>query len=251
MGLAVRALELDLDAFEGPFDLLLTLILKEELALSDVEVAEVVVTFVERLEERGEADVEACGEFLVLVAALLELKVRELLAEDDELDLDELDPEEAAAELAERLAEYRRVKAGAAWLEERLAAESDRYFRLGPAPLAQTPARPLAPQQPERLAEALRRLAAEPPAPSLSHLALRLPPVSLFVERFRRLLGRRRAFSFDEEVDGLSRLEQAVAFLAILELRKSEEIVLVQPEPLGPISVALRGPMRALGLPAG
>ena len=65
----VRELELDLDAFEGPFDLLLTLVLREELDLAEVDVAGIVVTFVERLAERGELDLEACGEFLVLVAA--------------------------------------------------------------------------------------------------------------------------------------------------------------------------------------
>jgi segregation and condensation protein A len=245
--LAVRDLDLDLDAFEGPFDLLLTLVLKEELALSEVEIAEIVVTFAQRLLGEGPderhgvdlapPDLQLCGEFLVLVAALLELKARELFAEDDELDLEDFDPDDAAAELAERLAAYRRVKAGATWLEERLEAESDRFFRLGPAPLAPAPVRPLAPQDPQRLAAALRVLATEPPAPSLAHLALKLPPLSLFLERFRAALRRRRQFVFDEEVDGLSRIEQAVAFLALLELRKTGEIRLGQPAPFEPISV--------------
>jgi segregation and condensation protein A len=235
--LAVHDLPLDLDAFEGPFDLLLTLILREELPLSDVAIAEVVVAFAEQLDESRPADVEACGEFLVLVAALLELKGRELLAEDDDADIPELDPDEAAAELAERLAEYRRIKAGAGWLEERLAAESDRFFRIGPAPGTQVSPRPLAPQDPETLASAIRRLAAEPPAPSLAHLALRLPPVEIFLERFRAALRRRRQFTFDEEVDGLSRIEQAVAFLAILELRKSGDVRLGQSAPFQPITV--------------
>src|SRR5436309_7415499 len=95
----VRELELDLDAFEGPFDLLLTLVLREELEPRDVDVADVVVTFVERMEEREQLDLDACGEFLVLVGALLELKARELLPEQ-EVDLADLDPEEAAEEMA-------------------------------------------------------------------------------------------------------------------------------------------------------
>src|SRR6266704_938908 len=78
----VRELELDLDAFEGPFDLLLTLVLKEELDLADVDVAGIVVRFVERLAEREALDLDACGEFLVLVAALLELKARGLFEEE-------------------------------------------------------------------------------------------------------------------------------------------------------------------------
>ena len=57
-------------------------------------------------------------------------------------------------------------------------------------------------------------------------MALRFPPVSQFLERFRALLTRRRLFDFDTEVDGLSRVEQAVALLALLELRKSGEIAL-------------------------
>ncbi|HSC49786.1 MAG TPA: segregation/condensation protein A [Gaiellaceae bacterium] len=232
----VRELELDLDAFEGPFDLLLTLVLKEELDLAEVDVAGIVVTFVERLAERGELDLEACGEFLVLVAALLELKARGLFPEE-EAELSELEPEEAAEELARRLAEYRRAKEAAAWLAERLEAEQDRFFRLGPAPLAPKLERRLAPQEPEALAAALRALAAEPPQVSLAHLELRFPPVAQFLERFRAVLGRRRVFDLDAEVEGMSRIEQAVAFLALLELRRGGEVALEQAAPFAPIRV--------------
>src|SRR5215210_6691778 len=126
----VRELDLDLDAFEGPFDLLLTLVLKEEVDLADVDVAGIVVAFVERLLERDELNLDACGEFLVLIAALLELKARALFP-DEEAELADLEPEEAAEELARRLAEYRRMKEAAAWLAERLAGERDRFFRVG------------------------------------------------------------------------------------------------------------------------
>jgi segregation and condensation protein A len=235
---AVRDLDLDLDAFEGPFDLLLTLVLKDELELADVEVAGVVSAAEDAMHlPQGEIDLEFCGEFLVLVAALLELKARGLFPEQDASPVEELDPEEVAGELAERLALYRRFKAAAGWLEERLAAESDRYFRLGPAPLAPVPDRPLAPQDPQALAAAVRALAAEPPEPSLAHLAQRFPPVSLFLERFRAVLRRRRRFVFDREVEALARVEQAVAFLALLELRKGGEVKLSQAAPFEPITV--------------
>jgi segregation and condensation protein A len=233
--MSVRELDLDLDAFEGPFDLLLALVLREELPLAEVDVAGIVVAFIERLGERDELDLEACGEFLVLVAALLELKARGLF--DDEADLAELEPEEAAEELARRLEEYRRIKEAAAWLAERLAGERNRFFRLGPAPLAPRAERRLAPQDPTLLAAALRAVAAEPPEVSLSHLELRFPPVTQFVARFRALLGRRSRFDFDTEVAGLSRVEQAVAFLALLELRRAGEISLEQARPFAPIRV--------------
>jgi segregation and condensation protein A len=232
----VRALDLDLDAFEGPFDLLLTLLLKEELEPREVDVAAIVVSFMERLAERDELDLEACGEFLVLIAALLELKARGLFP-DEAADLEGLEPEEAAEELSRRLAEYRRMKEAAVWLAERLASERDRWFRLGPAALAPRPERRLAPQDPVALATALRALAAPPPSVSLEHMALRFPPVTQFLERFRALLLRRSRFDFDAEVGGLSRVEQAVAFLALLELRKSGDVALSQPAPFAPIRI--------------
>jgi segregation and condensation protein A len=236
MATAVRELPLDLDAFEGPFDLLLTLVLREELELRDVDIAEIVLAFVERLAEREELDLEACGEFLVLSAALLELKARGLFP-DEELDLEGLDPEEAAEELAERLAAYRRFRAAAGWLEERLDAESDRYFRVGAAPLAPTPSRPIAQQDPAQLVVALRSLAAVPAEPSLRHLVLTYPPLSRFLDRFRTLLRARGRFAFDNEVDRLSRVEQIVAFLALLELRKRGEAQIAQAGPFEPITV--------------
>jgi segregation and condensation protein A len=235
--LPLRDLELELDAFEGPFDLLLTLLLREELEPRDIDIAAIVLAFVEHMADREELDLEACGEFLVLVSALLELKARALFPDED-AELGELEPEEAAEELARRLAEYRRMKEAAAWLLERLGAEQDRWFRLGPAPFAPEPERRLAPQDPAALADAVRRLAVPPPTVSLGHMALRFPPVSQFLERFRALLGRRRLFDFDSEVEGLSRVEQAVALLALLELRRSGEIVLSQAQPFAAIRVS-------------
>jgi segregation and condensation protein A len=241
----VRELELDLDAFEGPFDLLLTLVLRDELQPRDVDVAEVVVTFVERLAQGAgvasspeweRLDLDACGEFLILVGALLELKARELFPEE-KVELADLDPEEAAEELARRLEDYRRMKEAAGWLLERLASEQDRWFRLGPAPLAPKAEPRIAPQEPEALAQALRLLAAPPPEVSLDHMALRFPPVTQFLERFRVLLRRRRRIDFEQEMAGLSRVEQAVAFLAVLELRRAGEITIEQAAPFAPIRI--------------
>jgi segregation and condensation protein A len=236
----VRELDLDLDAFEGPFDLLLTLVLKDELDLRELDVAGIVLAFLERLAEREELDLEACGEFLVLIAALLELKARGLFPEEA-AELAELEPEAAAEELARRLAEYRRMKEAAAWLRERLQLEGDRFFRLGPAPLVPRVETPLAQQDPEQLAQVIRLLAVEPPEVSLEHMALRFPPVLQFLERFRAVLRRRTRFDFDGEVGGLARIEQAVAFLALLELRRSGEITIDQAAPFAPIRVARTG----------
>ena len=245
MPVAVRELELDLDAFEGPFDLLLSLVLREELELRDIDLADIVIAFVEHLDAKGELDLDACGEFLVLISALLELKARRLFPEED-AELAELEPEEAAEELARRLAEYRRAKEAAGWLRQRLDERRDLFFRLGPAPLAPQPERKLAPQDPEQLAAALRLLAVEPPAPSTRHMALRFPPVAQFLERWRLLLRRRVRFDFDAEVAELSRVEVAVAFLALLELRKQGEIAIAQASPFAPIRISRADSERSL-----
>ncbi len=235
---SVGELDLDLDAFEGPFDLLLTLVLRDELALREIDLAEVVIAFLQRLEALDRLDLDACGEFLVLISALLELKARGLFPEE-EAELSELEPEEAAEELARRLAEYRRAKDAAAWLSDRLASSRDRFFRLGPAALAPVPPEPTyALQSPLRLADALRALAVEPPAPSTAHMALTFPPVSQYVERWRSLLRRRGRLDFDQEVAGFSRIEIAVAFLAVLELAKQRELTVSQASPFAPIRIS-------------
>ena len=95
----IAELELDLDVFAGPFDLLLSLILREELDLLEVDLAEVVVAYLDHLEAADELDLEAATEFLVLIAALLELKSRLMLPGEEVEELDELGPAEAAEEL--------------------------------------------------------------------------------------------------------------------------------------------------------
>src|SRR4051794_22706296 len=130
--MVVRELELSLDAFDGPFDLLLALVLREELDLADVDVAEIVLAFCERLAEQGRLDLDACGEFLVLVSALLELKARGLFPEET-AELEELEPEDAAEELARRLAEYRRGEQGGGGVAPRPGAGGGRLFPPRPA----------------------------------------------------------------------------------------------------------------------
>jgi segregation and condensation protein A len=242
---AVRELELDLDAFEGPFDLLLSLVLREELPLRELDLAQIVVAFIEHLAERDELDLDACGEFLILISALLELKARAMFPEED-AELAELEPEEAAEELARRLAEYRRAKEAARLLRDRLEARRDFFFRLGPAPLQPKVERKLAQQEPEQLRAALRLLALEPAVPSTEHMALRFPPVAQFLDRWRSLLRRRARFDFDQEVEGLSRVEVAVAFLALLELRKQNEVAISQAASFAPIRISRADAERSL-----
>ena len=130
--MSLASLDLDLEVFQGPFDLLLTLVLREEVDLLEVELAEVVVAYIDHLEQAGELDLGAATEFLVLIAALLELKSRLMLVRDDDEDLG-LEPGEAAEELLARMLEYRRYRSAAEFLRVRIVAESGYRYRSAPS----------------------------------------------------------------------------------------------------------------------
>lgn len=247
----LRSLELDLDVFVGPFDLLLSLILREELDLLEVELAEVVVAYLDHLERREQLDLEAATEFLVLIAALLELKSRMMLPGEEVEELDELQPAEAAQELLDRMLRYARHQSGGRWLTARHEQGQQAMFRGAPPPpdLLRGSAvdAPVACQDPAALARALGGLLRLPPAPDLRHL--RNPRVSVG-ERLTvlRELLRRGRFDFERAVAGQDRQTIAVTLYALLELYKAGEADWQQTAPFEPITVTRGGTGRALRL---
>ena len=235
----MRDLELDLEVFSGPFDLLLTLVLKEEVDLLEVELAEVVLAYLDHLEARGELDLEVATEFLVLIAALLELKSRLMLPRDEEELLD-VEPEVAADELLARKLEARRYRSAAAHLRELLEGEEGVRYRSAPLPrrLRTTSLDDLeAVYSPDRLGAALGGLLREPAKLNLGHLTIAKVTVGERLSVLRGLL-RRGAVSFDEAVRGADRVTVAVTLFALLELYKRGEADWAQDEPFGEITVA-------------
>ena len=237
--MAIAALDLDLEVFHGPFDLLLTLVLNEEIDLLEVDLAEVVLAYVEHLEHSGELDLEAATEFLVLIAALLELKSRLMLPAEDEEGLD-LEPREAAEELLARMLEYHRYRAAAQHLHERLAAENGFRYRSAPLPPVLRRASIEAAEtayEPDQLAAAIGDLLRVPPPLDLRHV--RRPAVSVEerLGHLRDLLSRRARFSFDEAVKDADRMTEAVTLFALLELYRAGEVKWEQEVPFGPITV--------------
>jgi segregation and condensation protein A len=236
------ALELDLDVFSGPFDLLLTLVLREEVDLLEVDLAEVVVAYLDHLEARGELDLEVATEFLVLIAALLELKSRLMLPGEDPLDeLDELAPAEAAEELLERMLQYARFRGAGGWTAAAHAAGPAYLHRSAPLPAA---LRRVSVEIAERaydpavLGQALGSLLRTPPPLDLRHMATPRVSVAERLAHLRGLLARRSGrFSFDEAVDGADRVTVAVTLFALLELYKRGEAAWEQDEPFGPITI--------------
>jgi segregation and condensation protein A len=237
--MSLAALDLDLEVFNGPFDLLLTLVLKEEIDLLEVDLAEIVLAYVEYLERAGELDLEAATEFLVLIAALLELKSRLMLPSDEEEGLD-IEPVEAAEELLARMLEYHRYRQAAEHLRDRLEAEHGYRYRSAPLPpelrrisveVAESA------YDPTQLAEALGGLLTVPPPIDLRHVRRPAVSVEQRLRHLRDLLARRSPFSFDEAVQGADRLTEAVTLFALLELYKSGEAKWEQEVPFGPITV--------------
>jgi segregation and condensation protein A len=243
MATIAHRLELDLDVFAGPFDLLLSLVLREELDLLEVELAEVVLAYVDHLAAEGELDLEAATEFLVLIAALLELKSRLMLPGEDVPDeLDELGPAEAAEELLERMLQYARFRGAGGWAAEAHAEGQAFLHRSAPLPPALRRVSVEAAERaydPDVLGQALGGLLRTPPPIDLRHMAMPRVSVADRLAVLRSLLARRSGrFSFDEAVDGADRVTVAVTLFALLELYKGGEAGWEQNEPFGPITVS-------------
>jgi segregation and condensation protein A len=236
--MSLAALELDLEVFTGPFDLLLTLVLREEVDLLELQLAEVVLAYLDHLEARDELDLETATEFIVLIAALLELKSRLMLLGEEEEELD-IEPEQAAEELLARMLDARRYRSASTHLAELLEAEHGVRFREAPLPanLRRTIVAPAeGSQDPDLLGAAIGRLLTMPPQISLSHVSTPRVAVSERLALLRGLL-RRGAFDFDEAVRGADRMTVAVTLFALLELYKRGEADWEQGESFGEIAV--------------
>jgi segregation and condensation protein A len=231
-------LELDLDVFAGPFDLLLTLVLREEVDLLEVDLADVVITYIDHLERRGELDLEAATEFLVLIAALLELKSRLMLPGEEQEPI-ELEPGEAAEELLARLLDAHRYRGAAQYLSQRLAEQAGHRFRSAPLPRSIRRASlrdAVAVYDPVSLAAALGGLLRMPEPVDVRHLTVPKVSVGERLAHLRALLARGR-FSFEDAVARADRVTVAVTLFALLELYKQGELTWTQEEPFGEITI--------------
>jgi segregation and condensation protein A len=238
-------LQLDLDSFAGPFDLLCTVLLRRELPLDDVPLAEVVVGYVQQLAQQERVNPDTASEFLLLVAALMEIKVRELLASEEAVELVEPLVSEAQADLLERLLRYATFRNAAAWLGREGAHE--RYWRVAARPVIRRQKSYDGPVlDPELLRRRMQVLLAQPDV-DVRHLVGKHASVQEMTGRMLGLLRKRRTFRFEEAVEGLSRLDQAVAFVAALELCKNGHLQLQQSEAFGPIEVCERDEAVAAG----
>lgn len=248
IGSGLAELDLDLDVFAGPFDLLLTIVLREELDLLEVELGEIVSAYVDTLSGRGDLDLEATTEFLLLVASLLELKTRLMLPQADP-ELEGMEPEEAVEELVARMLEYRRYKDIAAALVTLLEAATPYLYRSAPLPAELRRVAVEAASQayePDLLASAIGDLLTPPEEIEMPRI-----PVAISLRRrvavLRAALSAKPSLDFDESFGGEGREVQAVTLLALLQLHGEGLASWRQDEICGPITIVRKGEPAGVG----
>lgn len=226
-----------LEIFEGPLDLLLRLIRREELEIAAVSLAAVTDQYLAYLEQLEEIDPGAMASFLEIAAQLVLIKSRYLLPRpaDKSIDEEEEDPAEA---LAQRLREYARFKEVARTLRQREAQGLRTFVRMAPPP--DLPRRvDLGDVSVGDLLAALREALDEHPAPPVSEI---VEPITVTMEErigvIRRTLRGNRPVPFQSLLrDCRSRTEIIITFLGLLELMKAREVIVRQDTLFGEIMV--------------
>jgi len=239
--------EVTTPVFEGPFDLLLHLILREQVDLYEISLTRVIDAYLAELEAMEQVNLEVATEFLLIAATLVELKTRRLLPNDDELDLDdELALWSERDLLLARLVECKTFK-DAAIVLERLATEAGRSYPRTAGPderFLDLQPDLLAGVTPEDLRLAFLRAATPKPVPriDLEHVAPIRASVAEAVTELLEELPQVGRISFRELTGGLvERLDVVVRFLAILELFKQGFVDLDQPRTFADIQIVWLG----------
>jgi segregation and condensation protein A len=233
--------------FQGPFDLLLHLILREQVDLYDISLSTIVDAYLVEMERLEHLDLEIATEFLLIAATLVELKTKRLLPGDEDIDLDDdLSLWEERDLLLARLLECKTFKDAALVLEvfhsaaarcvPRRIGPDERFLDLAPDMLEGV--------TPEKLRQAFLTATAPKPQPriDLFHVAPVRASVVDAVADLCEELPRRRQVSFRELTASLAeRLEVVVHFLAVLELFKQGLVDLRQPQTFGDIQIVWQG----------
>lgn len=225
-----------LEIFEGPLDLLLHLIKKNEVSITDIPIATITEQYLATLEVMQTLNLDVAGEFLVMAATLIHIKSRMLLPVTD-TEEDEEEGADPRAELVRRLLEYQRFKDAADQLERRELLTRDVFVRSA-APAEETPAPGFRELSVFELLTALKRVLDRLPKDVVHEVLLEKITVR---EKMTLLLDQLRAQgkilfeSLFAEVK--SRMEVVVTFLAMLELVKVRAIRIFQEEATGPIQI--------------
>ncbi|GGI95545.1 segregation and condensation protein A [Alicyclobacillus cellulosilyticus] len=236
------AVEVVLENFSGPLDLLLHLVRKQEVDIREISISDITEQYLSYLRTMEELSLEIASEFVVMAATLLAIKSRMLLPRPQPAkeEVPEEDPREA---LIAQLMAYQRVKWAAEELRARYAARSLVYARdpLDLSPYRAQPAPSLTGVTLWDLLDAYRRWMARRPKPEpVAAMRGHVVSVEEMMERMIRLLRRAGRLPFYALLRSAhSRSEIVSGFLALLELMKAQVVRCLQPHPFGEIEVVL------------
>jgi segregation and condensation protein A len=225
-----------LEIFEGPLDLLLHLIKKNEVSITDIPIATITEQYLATLEVMQTFNLDVAGEFLVMAATLIHIKSRMLLpmADDEDDEEEGTDPRE---ELVRRLLEYQRFKDAADQLERRELLTRDVFVR-SVAPAEAIPAPGFRDVSVFELLTALKRVLDRLPKDAVHEVMLEKITVREKMTLLLDQLRTQRKILFESLfAEVMTRMEVVVTFLAMLELVKVRAIRIFQEEATGPIQI--------------
>ncbi len=235
------ALQVFLEAFEGPLDLLLYLIRRQNIDILDIPIAEITKQYVQYIEIMKEMQLELAGEYLLMAAMLAEIKSRMLLPRPEAEEDEEADPR---AELVRRLQEYERFKKAAEDISELPRLERDVFIATADAPDRKVTTKlPDVTMKELLLAfhDVLKR------AEMFSNLHMQREPLSVR-QRMSEILSRIKSSTFTDFSDLFDpeegRMGVAVTFIAILELLKESVIEVVQADIYQPLHIRAASSVR-------
>ncbi len=238
-----QGFSVSLSNFDGPFDLLLSLIAKHEMDITEISLSKITDEFISYLRGLNSTEeLDQASEFLVVAATLLDLKVAGLLPQGELVDAEDVALLEARDLLFARLLQYRAFKEAALWFSAQLDAESTRHVRavrLEEKYRKQTPELvwTLTPEDFAAIA-ALAMAPREIPSVGLDHLHAPLVSIREQAAHVVALLRRGEPMSFRQLIAGADQKGVIIArFLAVLELYRGAYVGFEQLEPLGELTI--------------
>jgi len=241
------------EVFEGPLDLLLYLVRKEEVDIYEVDLTKLATQFIEHIEVMRLLDLEIAGEFLVMAATLMYIKSRELLPKDQQVQVenDEDDAEDPRWELIRKLVEYKKFKDAAAQLQYR-EIEMESVYPRRPGKLEFESDRP-APKVEASIFDLLNAVNSV-----LKRIAQRDDPRDIFqdkwtvsekIEQLLKLVTEIASVKFSELfANATGKSEVICIFLALLELIRMKQLACMQSEDFGDIEIVKAPPQPAAAL---
>lgn len=231
--------EVKLEVFEGPLDLLLYLIRKDELDIYDIPIARITTAYLTFLQPLHRLDVEQASDFILMAATLMKIKSQMLLPREEMIGEGEGE-EDPRAELVRRLLEYQQFKEIADWLGIQKRAQSDVYLRRqGPGDLSQDGAE-LRPVSLFDLLKVFKHVLETVPRHLVHQIVEEEVSIESCIDYVLAVLEQRSRVRFLDLIEGRDRLTLIATFVGLLELLKSQRIRVQQARPFDDIWIESR-----------